>query len=396
MDCDHDSAKMFYQDSSDKRAKPAGVHALVIGVSRYDPPRRKREQKFDDLAGTAPGAAHFARYLTDGFHDPGGRPVRTVRLLLSPIAGQENYLPPRCLWREASYDNVNDALEDWADDCDDSENNVAMLYVAGHGVVTPGGAQWAFLSRAGAVRTPYGYAINLNVIRERMLVRRARSNIYVLDCCALIGDQVPAWDGDTGLYMGERKGGGPGNVVQIVIAPRVGTSSYSLNAAEGTLLSAALVGSTKEEARQRLLYTAGEVVSNGSYAVTPRRLSVELLPAMHRIRPVQLAGDEPVVLPEESAAGITQPKPPPEFPVTLTADSAPAGAIVTVVFHDLVSGEQREGDVPPGGLTLPLPAGRHKVYVTVRGTADNFIVHPWNLSVDRAMRVTAFEGDPAP
>ena len=102
--------------------------------------------------------------------------------------------------------------------------------------------------------------------------------------CAHFGDQVPAWDGDTGLYMGERKGGGPGNVVQIVIAPRVGTNSYSLNAAEGTLLSAALVGPTKEEARQRLLYTAGEVVSNGSYAVTPRRLSAE------RSRPCAASG----------------------------------------------------------------------------------------------------------
>lgn len=102
--------------------------------------------------------------------------------------------------------------------------------------------------------------------------------------------------------------------MQIVIAPRVGTSSYSLNAAEGTLLSAALVGPTKEETRQRLVYTAGEVVSNGSYAVTPRRLGAELLPAMRRIRQVQLAGDEPVVLPEESAAGITQPTPPPKFP----------------------------------------------------------------------------------
>jgi hypothetical protein len=317
-------------------------------------------------------------------------------LLLSPIAGQERYLPPRCLWREASYDNVNDALEDWADDCDDSKNNVAVLYVAGHGVVTPGGAQWAFLSRAGAVMAPYGYAINLNVIRERMRLRRARSNIYVLDCCALIGKQVPAWDGDTGLYMGEREGGGEGNVVQIVIASRVGTSSYSLNAAEGTLLSAALVGPTKEEARQRLLYTAGEVASNGSYAVTPRRLSTELLPAMRRIRPVQLDGDEPIVEPAKSAEEITRPTPPPVFDVTLTADSAPAGAIVTVAVLHIVSGEQRGGDVPDGGLTLPLPAGLHKVHVTVRGLAGPYIVRPWTLSVDRAMRVAALGEDPAP
>ena len=95
VDCEHDAAKMFYEDSW-QACKPAGVHALVIGVSRYDPPRRKRERKFDDLTGTVPGAAHFARYLTDGFYDPGGRPVRTVRLLLSPIVGQEE-LPPAAL-----------------------------------------------------------------------------------------------------------------------------------------------------------------------------------------------------------------------------------------------------------------------------------------------------------
>jgi hypothetical protein len=388
MDCEHNDEQLFYHDCSNKNTEPAGVHALVIGISKYDPPRRNREAWYKDITGTASGAAHFARFLIDDFHDPGGRPLRTLRVLLSLIDGQEKYLPMDGPWQEASYDNVNDALEDWAHDCDDHHRNVAVLYVAGHGIVTTRGAQWAFLSRAGAMETPYAYGINLAGIQERMYLRQARSNIYVFDCCAHIGSEVPAWDFNPGLCIaGRQRLAGPANVSQVVIAARAGTNNYSLNAIDGTLMSWALVGPTKAEAREHLFYTAGEVIPDGFYTVTPNRLSEELLQAMRGKRQALLDGEEPIVLPEQSLVGITRPAPPPDFPVTILPDSSSAEEIITVVVSDYMGTVVNRAEVPTTGLKLSLPGGKYKVGKEVQ-KADGSVDREWeSLSVGQAMRI---------
>lgn len=395
---DEDNDKdVFYYSCPEDSAEPAGVHALVIGISRYNELRRRRGRKYPDIAGTASGAAQFARFLTDGFTDPGGIPLRTVRLLLSPIEGQEKYLPSKDLWKEASYDAVGDALEDWANDCNTHHRNVAVLYVAGHGIVTPGGAQWAFLSRAGAVEQPYRYGINLKVIQDRMLFRRARSNIYVIDCCALVGSDVPAWDGDTGIYPGEvqkppgQSNAGPGRVSQVIIAARVGTSTYSLNAKDGTLLSQALVGRTETDIRESLFCTAGELTSDGPYAVTARRVEDELLPAMRRIRQAHLDGEEPVVLPQKSLIPITSPTPPPKFLVIMMPQPS-FGSVLAVTVWDDTGAEVIREELPDDGLRRWLPAGRYRVEATVRDPDGSVSKRPYEFPVGNARRVTAANG----
>ena len=202
MNCGH--GKLFYDNCPDDPAQAdPGVHALVIGMSRYTSDDGKAPNGFVDIAGTAVAAGRFAAWLVEEFHHPKSIPLRTVRLLLSPMGSEKDSLPKNYVPEEANYQNVGAALEHWGHDCDSHSGNVAILYVGGHGVATTEGAQ-VFLPEANLHRDEYLYCINVGTVRELMADCRARSNIYIVDCCALRSKKNPyllavEWPGRTAI-----------------------------------------------------------------------------------------------------------------------------------------------------------------------------------------------------
>jgi hypothetical protein len=366
--CTHDEAALFHHGCPGPDESPVGVHALVIGVSKYLPPRRLRPRRFDDLRGTAPAASHFARFLVEDFHHPAGKPLRTVRLLMSPMPDQSDFLLTGGRpWTQAGYDEVNDALEDWAADCDSHIDNIALLYVAGHGVVTPDQAYWAFLSRAGSAADPYAYAMNLVATQQSMAFRRARTNVFVWDLCASAGAPATV-GGGTGLAVTLPEKAPDdvpdevhkGRVNPVVISLRIGTKAWSLNSKLGTVLSQALIGRDTAEYRERLMCTAGEILDDETYGVTPSGLE-RLLP--HRVG--DLLGDrrgeaEAVVTAWNGREGLNRPAPPPTFRIELHWLPPAAGATLdveiraadtdAVVAHHVLDGRP---------VTVPLPGGSY-------------------------------------
>ncbi|WP_432825471.1 caspase family protein [Dactylosporangium sp. CA-092794] len=122
------------------------THALVIGVSHYP----HRPLGVDDLPGAAVSADLFARWLRGRY--PGrDRRLGSIRLLLAPSgderpdvsAGPGVHLPDRA--------TVHQALNEWAWDCMSSPDNVAVLYVCGHGVQEADDGVVVFMHDAGAV-----------------------------------------------------------------------------------------------------------------------------------------------------------------------------------------------------------------------------------------------------
>ena len=359
------------------------MHALVIGISSYAKPRVGRPQRFKSLTGTASGAGRFASYLTEDFHHPDQVPLRTVRLLLSPVPGQQPYLPPEATWQEAGSDAVREAVERWMEDCDADDGNVALLYVAGHGVLTTGGAHWLFLSAAGNTRDPYASAVNLAAVRDQMQFVRAKTNVLIWDLCATRGDEVPNYNFSAGISGGTWSGEQGGRVDVVTVAARAGTNNYQLDASDGTLLSWALVGRKQAEAADYLLHTAAEL-SSGGWVVTARQLDTKLLPTMKGIFDAHQEGEEPVVLPKDSLLPITRPLPPPEFELRLAADPARPSVHVLLTAED---GRVYEATTGLSDERLYVPAGAYAVLAEA-GSATR----EYDLSVGSDRRISAWDG----
>lgn len=321
------------------------MHALVVGVSEYEKPLSpNHKSQFELLYGTAPAATHFARFLLHDFHHPGGIPLRSIRLLLSPPKEMTAEQRAEYLLTEgrpsqpASFQNVAHALEVWAEDCDRHADNVAIMFVAGHGVATSTQARWAFLPEAGSLKQIYTYGINVTALKQGMALHRARTQIFIWDLCALVSDlpdYLPAvgaagprtnqdadlWDnrmtiGATVLPP-ERKAGEehPGGVNQVAIVSRLGTKTWSLNAIRGTILTTALVGRDADDFKQRLMSTAVSIDDHHQVAVTAQRVG-ELLPDAVRS---QIKGDpgavEHIVMARNALVGLNRPDPLPVFTV---------------------------------------------------------------------------------
>lgn len=126
-----------------RRGAP-GTHALVIGVSHYRhlaggarPSPAGMAWGMAQLSCAAASAARVARWLASEYHNPAA-PLRTLRVLLSPQRGEriDRAIAPhvRGAAHRATRGNVEAALAAFKADCEARTDDVAFVYVAGHGV----------------------------------------------------------------------------------------------------------------------------------------------------------------------------------------------------------------------------------------------------------------------
>jgi hypothetical protein len=344
--CAHDETFLAYHDcqGDDRR-----IHALVVGVGRYHEAAPRFGTSLNSLPGAALAAYRFAHYLINEFQfqEPRGRRLATVRMLLSPL-DREDVAALR--YGPAERKEVAVALQDWADDCNTDDQNLAVLYVAGHGVALGKSTSLLFLADAPGERSPAQAAVNLTLTEMRMSDCAAKQNLFFYDCCAVPESVVPH-NQSGALAIDEFSGSDGGKRVSLVCvnAARVGTKTYAIGP-DGTLLARGLLGDYRDRAgADALLRIAGELVPSPRFGITPTRLS-QMLPqcleglASERKIP---EGYEPT-LTTESADGIigqydpiagryepdviTVPAPTPMFKVTLR--------------------ELRSGRTPPVAVTL--------------------------------------------
>jgi hypothetical protein len=173
MECSHQAGELFVDQCGDATVR--GAHALVIGTSSYPKRTRRfstliedalRRRQLPDIPGTALAAADFAKFLRDRYHDPEGKPLLTIRMLLAPTPSEDEALRQEgCTpWQEATTENVRNALYAWADDCERS-GDIAVAYIGGHGINATDGASWVFLGDCNNAGSPFDAAINLHQVR---------------------------------------------------------------------------------------------------------------------------------------------------------------------------------------------------------------------------------------
>lgn len=118
-----------------------GTHALVIGVSAYrhfedgsDPTHAGELLGMGQLSSAARSASEFAAWMLREYAHP-DRPLSSLRVLLSPSDGEVLHPDIAALGpRPATLANVTEELLEFRAACDASTDNVAVVFVAGHGV----------------------------------------------------------------------------------------------------------------------------------------------------------------------------------------------------------------------------------------------------------------------
>jgi hypothetical protein len=140
------------------------MHALVIGTSTYP----QHPLGMTDLPGAATSADMFATWLRNRY--PGdGRRLGSIRLLLAPSAAERAAVSsgPRVLVPDRA--TVYQAVQEWAEDCMRSPDNIAVLYVCGHGIQETDDGALVFVHDAGSVPgPPLDAAIDIAGIRAGM------------------------------------------------------------------------------------------------------------------------------------------------------------------------------------------------------------------------------------
>ena len=175
-------------------------HALIIGVSRYthlnggggpltdEPLAAGLEQ----LGAAATSAARVAIWLRDHFEHPTAR-KGSIRLLVSP-SDTEVPLPEEIQAPAATYENVSAAIAEWRKDVRANADNLAILYIAGHGMQTGFGGGILLLEDFGApsAPTPLHAAIDVESVRRgivadpnRPATATPRLQFYFYDACRI-------------------------------------------------------------------------------------------------------------------------------------------------------------------------------------------------------------------
>jgi hypothetical protein len=298
-------------------------------------------------------------------------------------------LPDDRYWDDATYDNVAFSLDRWRTECDKSASNIAVLYVGAHGAITTKDAAYAFLSKSNEGEDQYRYSINLRSVQKRMgRFCKARTNIYIFDCCA-VRDGLPEVSEGQGLTIGRRTGVGKAErVSQVVIAARDGTNTYSLKR-RGTLLTWALLGDPEDKESRAAFRYAGELTKDAKFVITPHQLSRQLATAMKECKLVPHAdGEEPIIRPPRSKEGIAMPDPP-KFRVTLRRRGEDRGEALNIVVRDRDGVQKFSGSLKGDVLILPaLPAGIYTSCVNRQGSTQTYIR---DFSVDAEKDVWIWE-----
>ena len=137
----------------------AVTHAFVIGVSHYpfaDGPKATVDGEafgITNLTGAAKSASNIAAWLLDEYRNPDA-PLASVRVLLSPVDGEQ--LNPRVTHElrrpaPATRAEVETEFNEFREDCRQNTDNVAIVYLAGHGIQ---------LNKRGAVLLLHDFAIS--------------------------------------------------------------------------------------------------------------------------------------------------------------------------------------------------------------------------------------------
>lgn len=173
-----------------------GTHALVIGISAYqfleggdDVNSDTEHLGLKQLSSAARSASEFAAWLLEGHNRP-GLPLRSLRVLLSPAPTEIIHPAVQSLMNgdhAPTRANVEQAIHDFMDATESHPENIAVVYVAGHGVQFTKDGAVLLLSDFGDPlhhRRKYTGAVDMTAFHKTMdNDDNAHAQFWFLDLC---------------------------------------------------------------------------------------------------------------------------------------------------------------------------------------------------------------------
>ena len=173
------------------------TNALVIGVSRYDnlpiePDHAKKETLgMTQVKTPAMSALKFAQWLRDSYNPPKA-PLANLWLLLSPsqseIDAADGMKEAAAAVEQPKTDVVKNVLDQWRLACTQNEEDVAVMYVAGHGAQHSSEGSVLILQDFDPNDNPLlTCAMDVGAVRRGMSVEEAaQKQFYFVDACRIV------------------------------------------------------------------------------------------------------------------------------------------------------------------------------------------------------------------
>lgn len=191
-----------------------GTHVLIIGVSRYrhlpggeEPTETAANLNMLQLSGAARSASEFAAWMMKEYRNPIA-PLSSLRVLLSPAPTEQVNQSVADLMKEtttATAANVRRELREFRAACNHHRNNVAVVYVAGHGVQFSKNGATVLLHDCGsdAFNNILDGAIDMASVHEGFNHSdTAQTQFWFVDACrqkVAVADQL--WDMQAGIRL---------------------------------------------------------------------------------------------------------------------------------------------------------------------------------------------------
>ena len=345
------------------------TYALVIGVSRYaylpqraeDPdPVDRRTFGLRPLECGATSALAVAQWLRGEYNNPDA-PLRSIRLLISPSQREQEMVDGMAsavaTTAPAMRDDVEAALAGWRADCTDDRDGVAILYIAGHGImISPEEAVLVLLEDfAEYPGMEFNASVDLQAVRLGMRGDNLPDRqFYFADACAFAPQLKPGEQLRGGVQF--NAGPLPAPMVSPLYASAApGTRAWG-QPAKCTFFSQALIESLRLLAVES--DDSGEWVVHDTQLIGALRRRVGELASDHlvaqSVNPGGRFGDVPF---HRLAA-------PPDVPVEIFVDPDEASpvsfATLTDGYHELFTHRPLQ---PP--IHDDVPAGNYTVAVTI-------------------------------
>ncbi len=365
---------LWYRRDDPDDSQP-GSHALVIGVSHYrylpDSPEDAPPSGAGETLGlanvTTPAisAWRFANWLTaaDGFNQPTA-PLASVRLLLSPSSAEIDETPALGGLDENTVatptrDNVLDALFAWRQDCNRRRGNIAILYVAGHGIQLSKDDSLVLLHDfARARRAILDAAMDIgNIWRAMATPNAAARQYYFVDACRTRPGLFDAYlTTPAGVALDITKEGALDSApIFYSASPR----SLALGLpAEGTLFCQALLDCLKGNGAE--LDAAGEWVVGTGSLLRHLPATLERLAACHQATQTTVIGGQ------LRDAVLHRPREAPDVSLGIKVSPQEAAGHAHCTLADFNGETVYDQEPVPTEITLNVKAGLYALQLAVR------------------------------
>ena len=272
------------------------THALVIGTSYYEHinegPMKKLGLKTLDCAASA--GYRFSSWLKTSYRSATA-PLGSIRFLASPSEAEMGIadLVNISQTPHATAENVEEALHDWEDDCQNGNGNVALLYVSGHGVLESPDQVYVLLQDAFA-RLNLRNALSIAPTQLALGCGTLSASIIFVDACQqILPDR--RWNFSGGVELTAPKVPMPDSrtCAPIYYASSPGTSAFG-QPGQGTYFCDALIKCLEVRAARQ------KDRDSGAWSVSTTSLNLELPLAVHelasdqRVRPAGWGQDREV------------------------------------------------------------------------------------------------------